>query len=123
METAEFVETLTVEHHKHSRREGLIEAGEILEEVTAPVEDFVGKAALAKDIRRRQVEVFLLHSFETLADERGVRKFDVGIQKQHVRRGGQRSAVVATNSRQAAGDYLDRKAIAEATNNVGRSIR
>ena len=68
MEATKFVKALAVKHHEHTGGKGLVEAGEVLEEVAAPVKNLVGKAALAEDIRRRKVQLFLLHLFHAVAD-------------------------------------------------------
>src|SRR6266700_1762076 len=103
VESAKFMEAFTVKHHEHPCRERLVDARKILKEIAAPVEDFIGQAPTAKDVGSREMQLFLLHLFQTSSDQPRLGQLDISIQKQNIRRLRQRCAAIAAHSGHATG--------------------
>jgi hypothetical protein len=98
VKSAELAEFLHVEQHEHSRGEGMMEAREILESIVAQVKQLVDPAAVsAKNVCGDTMKLLSLRQFHGAANQRGMRKFNVGIEKENVNALGLSGAQVAAD--------------------------
>src|SRR5271169_2422540 len=115
VKSAEFAESLQIEQHEHSRGEGMMQAGEILEQIVACVEQLVDPTAfVAKDVRSDTMKLLALGQFYGAANQGRVCQFNVGIEKENVGAVGMGGAQVAADGRHSATNHAYVEPIAKA---------
>ena len=98
MKSAQLAEFFEVEQHEHPRREGMMQARKVLEQIIAGIKKFVEPtAALAKDVCGHAMELLALGQFDGAAHDLGMRQFDIGIEKKNVSAVGVGCAKVAAD--------------------------
>lgn len=101
----------------------MMEAREILEEIDAGVKQLVDPVtAAAQDVGSNTMKLLVLGQFDRAAHDRGMRQFDIGIQKQNVSALRVSCSQVAADGRHSAADYADIQAVAEGENDLGRAV-
>jgi len=115
VESAELPEFLAVEQHEHPCRKRTMQVGQVLEEVVAGIKQLVDPGSvLAEDVSSDTVELPGLCLFHAAADERIISEFDIGVEKEKIRRIGLRCALIPSVGGHAALDYADSEPVAEA---------
>src|SRR5712691_13199284 len=69
MKSSEFPEFFQIKQHEHSSREGMVEAGEVLKQIVAHVEELVDPVAItAKDVGGDTMKPLALGQFDGAAN-------------------------------------------------------
>ena len=123
VKSTELAEFFQVEQHEHSGSEGMMETGQVLEEIVGRVKKFVDPVAVAaQDVRGDTVKLLALGEFDGATHDGRMRQFDIGIEKENVGALGVRSSQVAANGGHSAADHADVQAVAEAENNLASAV-
>jgi hypothetical protein len=94
-----------------------VQVRQVLKEIVARVKQLVDPAPVAaQDVGGHAMQLLALRQFHAAANHRGMRQFDVGIEKQNVIAVGLGCAQVAAHRGHSAADHADVQAVAETEN-------
>src|ERR1700677_211642 len=123
VKSAQLPELFQLEQHEHSGGKGMVQSRCILEEIVAHVEQLVDPVAVAaQDVRGHAVQLLPLRPFHRAPHHRGMRQFDVCIEKQNVGALRLRRSQVAPNRRHPAPDHTHIQPVAKTQNNFARAV-
>src|SRR5215472_12060698 len=98
VEAAEAVKGGFLKQHEHAGAEGLNQERSVLRDVVQKIERAVTNCALrAPDIGSHTMQPAALRQPHCSTQQRGILQLHVGVDKQHIRRGGATSSRVASN--------------------------
>jgi hypothetical protein len=123
VKSSELVKAPLFEKHEHSGAEGMVQAGKILKQIIAGVEELVGETPLAaKYVGGDTMQFLALCQFDGTAHQRRAGRFDVSIKEKHIGRVGEVSAGVPASGGQTARNYANIEPIAEAHDDFPSSV-
>src|SRR5580704_3294887 len=101
----------------------MMEAREVLEEIVAGVKQFVDPVAIAaKNVRGHAMKMLALRRFDGTADHRGMRQFDIGIEKEHIGAFGVGGTEIASDGGHSAPDHADIQAVSKTEDDLRSAV-
>jgi len=123
VKSTKLAESIQVEKHEHSCGEGMVEAGEVLEEIVARIKQFVDPITVAaQDVRGNAMKLLALGQFNGAAKYRRMSQFDVSVEKENIVALRAGRAKIAAHRGHSAADYADVQTVAKAKGNLRRAV-
>src|SRR5260370_1344395 len=124
MKSSEFPELFQIKQHEHSSPARMVEAGEVLKQIVAHVEELVDPVAIAaKDVGGDTMKPLALGQFDGAANHGSMSQFDVGIEKENVIALGLSRTQVAADGGHSAADDADVQPVAVPQRNFPSPVR
>src|SRR5579871_2409410 len=115
VEAAETPEFLAIKEHEHAGCKRAMQLGEVLENVVPDIKHLVDPAPFpADDVCSHAMEPVLRRPFHTMADQRLVGEFNIGIEEKDVRSISLRRTLIASHRRHPPRNHGDVQPVAEA---------